>query len=49
VDSVFNLKEEIILKLDCLDEALKMFQQHEISKDSQIKQIKKLFDEWVGL
>jgi hypothetical protein len=25
VDGVFNLKDEIILKLDCLDESLKMF------------------------
>ena len=25
VDNVFNLKDEIILRLDCLDEALKMF------------------------
>ena len=25
VDSVFNLKDEIVLKLDCLDESLKMF------------------------
>lgn len=34
VDSVFNLKDEIVLKLDCLDESLKMFQIHEIPKDS---------------
>jgi hypothetical protein len=25
VDGVFNQKDEIILKLDCLDESLKMF------------------------
>jgi len=25
VESVFNLNEEIVLKLDCLDESLKMF------------------------
>ena len=37
VDSVFNQKDEIVLKLDCLDEALKMFQSHEIPKDGQIK------------
>ena len=49
VESVFNLNDEIILKLDCLDESLKMFHEHQIAKDSQLKQIKKLFDEWVGL
>jgi uncharacterized coiled-coil DUF342 family protein len=26
-----------------------MFQEHQIAKDSQLKQIKKLFDEWAGL
>lgn len=41
--------EEIILSLDQLDESLKMFQTHEIAKDSQIKQSKKLFDEWAKL
>ena len=39
----------MILRLDCLDESLKMFQEHQIAKDSQLKQIKKLFDEWTGL
>ena len=34
VDSVFNLRDEIVLKLDCLDESLKMFVLNEISKDS---------------
>lgn len=34
VESVFNLNDEIVLKLDCLDESLKMFQDHQIAKDS---------------
>lgn len=49
VESVFNLNDEIVLKLDCLEESLKMFQEHGIAKDSQIKQIKKLFDEFTSL
>jgi hypothetical protein len=49
VDSVFNLNDEIVLRLDCLDESLRMFQEHQIAKDSQLKQIKRLFDEWAGL
>lgn len=49
VESVFNLNDEIVLKLDCLEESLKMFQEHGIAKDSQVKQIKKLFDEFVSL
>ena len=49
VESVFNLNDEIVLKLDCLEESLKMFQEHGIAKDSQIKQIKKLFDEFTAL
>lgn len=28
VEQVFNQKEEIVLKLDCLDESLRMFQDH---------------------
>ena len=39
----------MILRLDCLEEALRMFQEHQIAKDSQLKQIKRLFDEWAGL
>lgn len=49
VESVFNLNDEIVLKLDCLEESLKMFQEHGIAKDSQVKQIKKLFDEFATL
>jgi dynein heavy chain len=49
VDTVFAQTEEIILKLDCLEESLKMFQEHGIAKDSQVKQIKKLSDEFVNL
>jgi hypothetical protein len=49
VDSVFNLNDEIVLRLDCLDESLRMFHEAQIAKDSQMKQIKRLFDEWAGL
>lgn len=49
VDSVFNLNDEIVLRLDCLDESLRMFAEHQIAKDSQLKSIKKLFDEWTQL
>jgi len=49
VDSVFNENDLVVLRLDCLDESLRMFQEHQIAKDSQLKQIKKLFDEWTGL
>lgn len=49
VESVVNLNDEIVLKLDCLEESLKMFQEHGIAKDSQVKQIKKLFDEFATL
>jgi dynein heavy chain len=49
VESVFNLNDELVLKLDCLEESLKMFQEHGIAKDSQVKQIKKLFDEFTSL
>jgi hypothetical protein len=34
VENVFLLNDEIVLKLDCLDESLKMFQEHQIAKDS---------------
>lgn len=37
VESVFNLNDEIVLKLDCLEESLKMFHDHGIAKDSQMK------------
>lgn len=49
VDSVFTLNDELVLRLDCLDESLRMFHEHQIAKDSQMKQIKRLFDEWAGL
>jgi hypothetical protein len=35
--------------LDQLDESLKFLQTHGISKDKEIKQTKKLFDEWTSL
>jgi aminopeptidase N len=38
-----------VLKIDCLEESLKMFQEHGIGKDSQVKQIKKLSDEFANL
>jgi hypothetical protein len=46
---VFNQNDDMVLRLDCLDEALRMFHEHQIAKDSQMKQIKRLFDEWTGL
>ena len=49
VESVFSLNDEIILKIDCLEESLKMFADHGIAKDSQIKQIKKLTDDFTSL
>jgi len=49
VDIVFTQNDDMVLRLDCLDEALRMFHEHQIAKDSQMKQIKKLFDEWTGL
>lgn len=49
VENVFLLNDEMVLKLDCLDESLKMFHEHQIAKDSQLKQIKKLHEEWTGL
>ena len=46
VESVQKRNDEIVLQLDCLDESLKMFQHEGIAKDSQIKNIRKLFEEW---
>lgn len=37
VDSVFTLNDDIVLRLDCLDESLRMFHEHQIAKDSQLK------------
>jgi hypothetical protein len=49
VETVFSQTDDIILKIDCLEESLKMFQEHGIAKDSQVKQIKKLSDEFANL
>jgi dynein heavy chain len=49
IESVFNRNDEISLKLDQLDETVKMFQTLNSAKDSQVKSIKKLFDEWTHL
>lgn len=37
VDSVYNKNDEIILRLDCLEEALRMFHERGHPKDSQVK------------
>jgi dynein heavy chain, axonemal len=49
VDSVYNKNDEIILKLDCLEESLRMFQEKGHPKDNQVKQSKKLVDEFNNL
>jgi len=49
VDSVYNKNDEIILKLDCLEEALRMFADKGHPKDGQVKQSKKLVDEFNNL
>jgi len=49
VESVFQQTDDIILKIDCLEESLKMFQEHGIGKDNQVKQIKRLSDEFANL
>lgn len=38
-----------MFQLDCVDEAIKLMQAHGISKDSQVKAIRKCFDGWAGL
>ena len=49
VESVQNRNDEMIFWLDCVDEALRLFQKHERAKDSQLKAIKKNFDNWAAL
>lgn len=49
VDNVYLQNDEIILKIDCLEESLKMFAEHGINKDAQMKQIKKLTDDFTSL
>ncbi len=38
-----------MLKLDVLDESLKMFHRAGLAKDSEMKKMKKLFDGWTNL
>jgi hypothetical protein len=46
VDEIQAKNDQITLKLDQLDESLRLLQSHQMAKESQIKQTKKLFDEW---
>jgi dynein heavy chain len=46
VENVQGRNEEMIFWLDCVDESLKLFQKNEKAKDSQLKSIKKAFDNW---
>ena len=49
MEQVFLQKDQKTLLLDQLDESLKFLQSHGISKDKEMKQTKKLFDEWASL
>ena len=49
METVYTRNEETTLLLDQLDESLKFLQTHGISKDKEMKQTKKLFDEWTSL
>lgn len=49
MESVHQNQDSIVLKLDVLDESLKMFQRAGLAKDSEVKKIKKLFDGWTNL
>jgi dynein heavy chain len=49
MEQVFLQKDQKTLLLDQLDESLKFLQTHGISKDKEMKQTKKLFDEWNSL
>lgn len=49
VELVSAENDRIMLQLDQVDESLKLLQKHSLAKDSQIKQMKKLFDEWTSL
>jgi dynein heavy chain len=49
VQAVHSRNDEFILWLDCVDETLKYFQKHDKAKDSQVKSIKKAFDNWQHL
>ena len=49
MESVHKNSESIVLKLDVLDESLKMFHRAGLAKDSEMKKMKKLFDGWTNL
>lgn len=49
IESVHKRNDELVFWLDCVDESIKVFQAHEMAKDSQIKAIKKCFDNWSHL
>jgi len=46
VENVQIKNDEMIFWLDCVDESLKLFQKNEKAKESQLKAIKKAFDNW---
>lgn len=41
--------DQITLEIDQVDEALKLFQQHKLHKDSQLKALVKVNKEWVDV
>ena len=49
MEVVYKQNDQTTLLLDQLDESLKFLQQNNVSKDKEIKQAKKLFDEWGSL
>ncbi|CAG9313552.1 unnamed protein product [Blepharisma stoltei] len=49
IEDVEERGDEVILKMDELDEALQMFEKNDHPKDSESKKLKKLTENWVGL
>jgi hypothetical protein len=49
VGSVMENQETMMLQLDQLEETLNLLASQNMAKDSQIKQTKKLFDEWTNI
>lgn len=49
MEVIFNNDEDTTLFLDQLDESLKFLASNNISKEKEIKQTKKLFDDWTNL
>lgn len=49
VDEVAKQEKAITLQLDQLEESLRLMSTHGISKETQIKNCKRLFDEWTNL